>query len=191
MYGWNKANALGEKHLAKKIWEATNTTSIFKLLHAIKSINSPQSTEDLIHSMYLFICEKWESVPSFRNECMKYMHDLFFEATDNTFWGCGLDIKTIEKAKQREDFHAKQILSTLTGYNIVGWLVKVVSLLKSGGSLILNSKALGNLSPKCQKGLALVKKTLAEKGVLTPSMKGYTLVESKKKQKKVPLNTIL
>ena len=49
MYGWNKANALREKHLAKKIWGATDTTSIFKLLHGIKSINSPQSTEDLIH----------------------------------------------------------------------------------------------------------------------------------------------
>ena len=72
--------------------------------------------------MYLFICEKWEPVQSFRNECMKYVCDLFFEATDNTFWGCGLDIKTIEKAKQREDFHAKQILSSLTGYNIC-WMV--------------------------------------------------------------------
>ena len=40
-------------------------------------------------------------------------------------------------------------------------------------------------------GVGIGEKTLAEKGVLTPSMKGYTLVESKKKQKKVPLNTIL
>ena len=121
----------GEKHLAKKIWEVTDTASIFKLLHAIKSINSPQSTEDMIHSMYCFICEKWELVQSFRNECMKYVHDLFFEATDNTFWGCGLDIKMIEKAKQREDFYAKQILSTLIGYKIVGWLVKVCLLYTS------------------------------------------------------------
>ena len=49
------------------------------------------------------------------------------------FWGCGLDIKTIEQAKRREDFHTKQILGTLTGFNILGWLVKVVFVLKSGG----------------------------------------------------------
>ena len=37
------------------------------------------------------------------------MNELYFEATADTFWGCGLDIKMIEQAKQREDFHRKQI----------------------------------------------------------------------------------
>ena len=63
------------------------------------------------------------------------MNELYFEATADTFWGCELDIKMIEQAKQREDFHTKQILGTLTQFNILGWLVKVVSLLKSGGFL--------------------------------------------------------
>ena len=92
------------------------------------------------------------------------MNELYFEATADTFWGCGLDIKTIEQAKQREDFHIKQILGTLTGFNILGWLVKVVSLLKSGGSLLINPKTLKDVSPRCHKGLLLVRKTLAEKG---------------------------
>ena len=35
------------------------------------------------------------------------MNELYFEATADTFWGCGLDIKMIEQAKQREDFHIK------------------------------------------------------------------------------------
>ena len=68
------------------------------------------------------------------------MNKLYFEATADTFWGCGLDIKMIEEAKQREDF--QQIIGTLTGFNILGWLVKVVSLLKSGGSLLINPKTL-------------------------------------------------
>ena len=55
------------------------------------------------------------------------MNELYFEATADTFWGCRLDIKMIEQAKQREDFHTKKILGTLTGFNILGWLVKVVS----------------------------------------------------------------
>ena len=82
-----------------------------------------------------------------------------------------------------EDFHTKQILGTLTGFNILGWLVKVVSLLKSGGSLLINPKTLKDVSPQCHKGLLLVRKTLAEKGVVRHSLKGYTLVESKKKIK--------
>ena len=120
------------------------------------------------------------------------MNELYFEATADTFWGFGLDIKMIEQAKQREDFHTKQILGTLTGFNILGWLVKVVSLLKSGGgSLLISPKTLKDVSSQCHKGLLLVKKTLAEKGVVRPSLKGYTLVESKKRKKKIPLNTIL
>ena len=82
--------------------------------------------------MLLFLCEKWDSLPQFQDECLHYMHELYFEATVDTIWGCGLDIKMIEQAKQRKDFHTKQILGTLTGFDILGWLVKVVSLLKSG-----------------------------------------------------------
>ena len=119
-------------------------------------------------------------------ECFHYMNELHFEAKADTFWGCGLDIKMIQQAKQREDFHTKQILGTLTGYNILGRLVKVVSLLKSGGSLLINPKTLKDVSPQCHKGLLLVRK-----GVMRPSLKGYTLVESKKRKKKIPLNTIV
>ena len=97
------------------------------------------------------------------------MNELYFEATADTFWGCRSDIKMIEQAKQREDFHTKRILGTLTGFNILGWLVKVVSLLKSGGSLLINPKTLKDVSPQCHKGLFLVRKTLAEKGVVRPS----------------------
>ena len=119
------------------------------------------------------------------------LRSAYFEATADTFWGCGLDIKMIEQAKQREDFHTKQILGTLTGLNILGWLVKVASLLKSGGSLLINPKTLKDVSPQCHKGLLLVRKTLAEKGVVKPSLKGYALVESMKRKKKIPLNVIV
>ena len=163
MYGWKKATALGER-----FWE-----------------------KDLVYWMFLFLCENWASVPQFRDECFHYMNELYFEATADTFWGCGLDIKIIQQAKHREDFHTKQILGTLTGFNILGWLVKVVSLLKSGGSLLINPKTLKDVSPQCHKGLLLVRKTLAEKGVVRPSLKGYTLVESTKRKKKIPLNTIV
>ena len=43
---------------------------------------------------------------------------MYFEATADTFWRFGLDIKMIEQAKWKEDFHTKQILGTLTGFNI-------------------------------------------------------------------------
>ena len=69
--------------------------------------------EDLIHWMFLFLCEKWDSVPLFWDECFHYMNELYFEATADTFWGCRLDIRMIEQAKQRKNFHTKQILGTL------------------------------------------------------------------------------
>ena len=190
MYGWKKATALGERFLANNILEERDSTKIFKLLKALASRNVPQSTEDFIYWMFLFLCEKWDSVPQFHDECFHYMNKLYFEATADTFWGCGLDIKMIGQAKQREDSHTKQILGTLIGFNILGWVVKVVSLLKSGGSLLINPKTLKDVSPQCHKGLLLVRKTLDEKGVVSPSLKGYTLVESRKK-KKIPLHTIL
>ena len=129
--------------------------------------------------------------PQCCDECFHYMNELYFEATADTFWGCGLDIYMIEQAKQREDFHTKQILGTLTGFNILGWLVKAVSLLKSGGSLLINPKTLKDVCSQCHKGLLLVRKTLSENSVVRPSLKGYTLVESKKRKKKMPLNTIV
>ena len=191
MYGWKKATALGERFVAKNILEQRDPTKIFKLLKGLARRNVPQSTEDLVYWMFLFLCEKWDSVPQFRDECFHYMNELYFEATADTFWGCRLDIKMIEQAKQREYFHTKQILGTLTGFNILGWLVKVVSLLKSGGSLLINPKTLKDVSPQCHKGLLLVRKTLAEKGVVKPSLKGYALVESTKRKKKIPLNVIV
>ena len=147
MYGWQKATALEERFVAKNILEKRDPTKIFKLLKALARRNVPQSMEDLVYWMFLFLCENWDSVPQFQDECFHYMNELYFEATADTFWGCGLDIKMIEQAKQREDFHTKQILGTLTGFNILGWLVKVVSLLKSGGSLLINPITLNDVFP--------------------------------------------
>ena len=50
------------------------------------------------------------------------MHELYFDATADTFWGCGLDIKTIEQAKQREDFHTKHSRDThlVQHFRVVG-----------------------------------------------------------------------
>ena len=124
MYGWKKATALGKRFVAKNILEERDPTTIFKLLKALTRRNVPQSMEDLVYWMFLFLCEKWDSVPQFWDECFNYMNELYFEATADTFWGCRLDIKMIQQAKQREDFHTKQILGTLTGFSILGWLVK-------------------------------------------------------------------
>ena len=65
MYGWKKATALGENFLAKDILEEGDPTKIFKLLKALASRNVSQSTEDLVYWMFLFLCEKWDSVPQF------------------------------------------------------------------------------------------------------------------------------
>ena len=65
MYGWKKATALGEKFVAKNIMEARDSVKIFKLLKSLTSRNVPQSMEDLVYWMFLFLCEKWNYVPQF------------------------------------------------------------------------------------------------------------------------------
>ena len=65
MYGWKNTTALGEKFVAKNILEVRYSAKIFKLLKALASRNVPQSIEDLVYWMLLFLCEKWDSVPQF------------------------------------------------------------------------------------------------------------------------------
>ena len=87
MYGWKKATALGEGFLAKNILEERDSRKIFKLLKPLASRNVPQSMEDLIYWMFLFLCEKWDSVPQFSDECFHYMNELYFKATTVHFGG--------------------------------------------------------------------------------------------------------
>ena len=123
--------------------------------------------------------KKWDSVPSFEISVPTTHMSSILKQQQIHFGGCGLDIKMIEQAKQRENFNTEQ-----------SWL-HLFLYLNMGGSLLINPKTLKYISPQCHKGLLLVRITLAEKGVVMPSLKDYTLVESKKRKKKIPLNTIL
>ena len=88
-----KSYCFGERFVAKNILEERDPTKIFKLLKALARRNVPQSTEDLVYWMFLFLCEKWDSVPQFRDKCFHYMTELYFEATADTFWGAGWILK--------------------------------------------------------------------------------------------------
>ena len=75
MYGWKKATAMGVRFVAKNILEGRDPTKIFKLLKALANRNVPQSMKDLVYWMFLFLCEKWDSVPQFHDECFHYMNE--------------------------------------------------------------------------------------------------------------------
>ena len=79
--------------VTKNNLEVRDSTKIFKLLKTLASRNVPQRTEDLTYWMFLFLYEKWDSVPWFRDECFHYIHELYFEATADTFWGVGWILK--------------------------------------------------------------------------------------------------
>ena len=64
--------------MAKNILEERNSIKIFKLLKALASRNVPQSMKDLIYWMFLFLCEKWDSVPQFCDESFHYTNELYF-----------------------------------------------------------------------------------------------------------------
>ena len=95
MYGWKKLLLWG-KICGQEYPGRERSHKDFQATEALARRNVPQSTEDLVYWMFLFLCEKWDSVPQFWDECFHYMNELYFEATADTFWGCGLDIKTIE-----------------------------------------------------------------------------------------------
>ena len=65
----------------------------FKLLKALARRNVPQSTEDLVYWMFLFLCEKWDSVPQFRDECFHYMNECILKQQQIHFGGVGWILK--------------------------------------------------------------------------------------------------
>ena len=93
MYGWKKATALGERFVAKNILEERDPTKIFKLLKTLARRNVPQSMEDLIYWMFLFLCEKWDSVPQFWDECFHYMKSCILNQQQIHFGGVGWILK--------------------------------------------------------------------------------------------------
>ena len=136
--------------------------------------------------MYNILETKWEMVSKFKLLCLRTADSMFFEATRDFFWGCGMDLENIDEKRwlNAKNFAPKS--SDLNGMNMLGWLIKILTMVKVGTGLGFVKKC-ENLSPHLNKGLYLALKILAEEGVLKlSSMTGLSL-----KKKKPPLSSFL
>ena len=93
MYGWKKSYCFGRMICGQEYPGRERSHKDFQATESLARRNVPQCTEDLIYWMFLFLCEKWDSVPQFQDERFHYMNELYFEATADTFWGCGWILK--------------------------------------------------------------------------------------------------
>ena len=66
MYGWKKANALGERFVVKNILEERDPTKIFKLLKALPRRNMPLSTKTSYIGCFSSCVKSGILSPSFR-----------------------------------------------------------------------------------------------------------------------------
>ena len=139
-----------------------------------------------VRAMYDVLEMKWEMVPKFKSMCLRTADCMFFEAMRDFFWGCGIDLENIDEKRWLNVKNFAPKTSDLNGMNMVGWLIKILTVVKVGTGLGFVKKC-ENLSPHLNEGLYLALKILAEEGVLKlPSMTHLSL-----KKKKPPLSSIL
>ena len=185
-YVWKKATIMGEKFVAKKILDCENIKEVFKWKTLLHKQPFKWHTKQCVITMYDVLETKWETVPNFKSMCLRTADCMFFEATRDLFWGCGIDLETINEKRHLNAKKFAPKFSYLNGMNILGWLIKILTAVKMGTGLGFVKKC-KNLSPHLNQGLLLVLKILAEEGVL--SLSSITCLSFKKK--KPPLSSII
>ena len=187
---WKKAVAGGERHMASRILSCDNCKDLIKLSKLLKhspTCPSPWTTKEVIALMYELLIVKWKQVESFRQECIEHPESIFYESTRNSFWGCGLDMETLRLHMQsREKVDASLISDTLMGMNILGWLIKIVSLEQQSKPVHFDPPVIRSLSCHIQSGLKLAMQIVADGEPMHPSVNGFVLVHRKNKKQKRP-----
>ena len=185
-YVWRKATTMGEKFIAKSILECENVKKIFKWKRLLDKQPFKWCTKQCVKAMYDVLETKWEMVPKFKSMCLRTLDCMFFKATRDFFWGCGIDLENIDEKRWLNAKNFGPKTSDLNGMNMVGWLIKILTVVKVGTGLGFVKKC-ENLSPHLNEGLYLALKILAEEGVLKLS----SMTRLSLKKKKPPVSSIL
>ena len=139
-----------------------------------------------VRAMYDILEMKWEMVPKFKSMCLRTADYVFwsYEGLFLGMWDWPWKYLWEKVVKCKKNFAPKT--SDLNGMNMVGWLIKILTMVKVGTGLGFVKKC-ENLSAHLNEGLYLALKILAEEGVL--KLSSMTCLSLKKK--KPPVSSIL
>ena len=98
MYVWTKAVNAGQEKMAKAILKASTIKKVRQLSYRIK--DTEMSAEDQILSMYKIQKMKYDQVPMLRAalDRLRTSKRVPAEATENSFWVCGVDIEAVRRS---------------------------------------------------------------------------------------------
>lgn len=136
---WHKADKWNvdpsvKKEMMREILETSTPMETYRLVTNYHDFREdyPWSREYSVCFIYQLLSHKWRQCTPFRKIAMKYSDFFISEATKNTFFGCGMDLH----AEREEDICNRSIYS-LPGKNILGWLIKYITLKNAGNEGVL------------------------------------------------------
>ena len=86
---WKKATALGKDLWPRISWKREIPTKDFQATESPCKKKCATEHGGPRYWMFLFLCEKWDSVPQFRDECSHYMTSCILKQQQIHFGGAG------------------------------------------------------------------------------------------------------
>lgn len=118
MYAYDHLVFMGKNNLALNVLQARNGYDAYEMLkntfpYTSKTFNMRQQ----LTCMKKIIQIKYNQCEEFRRYLDENCNSVYVEATKSPFWGAGIDITMMNE---------KSTLSDVRGYNILGWIIKLV-----------------------------------------------------------------
>ena len=113
-----------------------------------------------ILSMHRILSLKYAQTPTVRQALQRLLltNRVPAEATSNTFWGCGVDMRVVKRSTPEDLFSHR-----IEGKNFLGWILALIHAEKTGNFYWL--PLLKKLPASMVEGFQEVKEILAEKGL--------------------------
>ena len=156
MYVWTKAVNAGQEKMANTILRAPTIKKVHQLSYRVKY--TEMSVEDQILSMYKIQKTKYDQVPMLRAalDRLRTSKRVPAEATENSFWACGVDIEAMSRSTTTE--LCKKLV---TGKNYIGWILALIHTERTNSYYWLD--LMYTLPPSIVKGFSEVWAILAAK----------------------------
>ena len=146
----------GQEKMANAILKAPTLKRVRQLSYRVKDTET--SVEDQILSMYKIQKTKYDQVPMLRAalDRLRTSKRVPAEATDNSFWACGVDIEAVRRSNTTE--LCKKLV---TGKNYIGWILALIHAERTNSFYWLD--LMYTLPPSIVKGFSEVRAILAAK----------------------------
>ena len=156
MYVWTKAVNAGQEKMANAVLRAPTIKKVRQLSYRVK--DTEMSVEDQILSMYKIQKTKYDQVPMLRAalDRLRTSKRVPAEATENSFWACGVDIEAVRRSTTTE--LCKKLV---TGKNYIGWILALIHAERTNSYYWLD--LMYTLPPSIMKGFSEVRGILAAK----------------------------